>query len=70
MYVCTLRYGLELIRIQGGIREALSDLKSSHPHLKAVCMGTRSTDPHSGDHVCVWHDMMLEFTRVASVTHK
>ncbi len=42
------RYGLDVIRIKGSIRDALSELKSSHPHLKAVCMGTRSTDPHSG----------------------
>ncbi|XP_064383362.1 FAD synthase-like isoform X2 [Halichondria panicea] len=43
----SLRYGLDVIRIKGSIRDALSELKSSHPHLKAVCMGTRSTDPHS-----------------------
>ena len=43
------RYGLEVIRIKGSIRNALSDLKISHPRLKAVCMGTRHTDPHSGE---------------------
>ena len=43
------RYGLELIHLSGSIRHALSDLKTSHPQLKAVCMGTRHTDPYSGD---------------------
>ena len=42
-----------MIRIPGGIREALSQLKASHPQLKAVCMGTRRTDPYSGVCVCV-----------------
>ena len=45
----TCRYGLELIRVSGSIQHALSVLKSSHPNLKAVCMGTRHTDPYSGD---------------------
>ena len=46
-YMC--RYGLELIHLSGSIRHALSDLKTSRPQLKAVCMGTRHTDPYSGD---------------------
>ena len=43
------RYGLELIQVSGSIRHALSTLKETHPQLKAVCMGTRYTDPYSGD---------------------
>ena len=47
---CTAcRYGLELIQVSGSIQHALSLLKSSHPQLKAVCMGTRHTDPYSSD---------------------
>ena len=42
-------YPLELVRIQGvGIREALCQLKTSHPQLKAIVMGSRRTDPFSG----------------------
>jgi hypothetical protein len=43
------RYGLELIQVSGSIQQALSQLKSSHPQLKAVCMGTRHTDPYSSN---------------------
>ena len=46
-YAC--RYGLELIQVSGSIQHALSQLKSSHPQLKAVCMGTRHTDPYSSN---------------------
>ena len=46
---CIFRYGLELIQVSGSIQDALSQLKSSHPQLKAVCMGTRHTDPHSSN---------------------
>ena len=46
---CTCRYSLELIQVSGSIQHALSQLKSSHPQLKAVCMGTRHTDPYSSD---------------------
>ena len=48
-------FGLKVIRVSGGIKYALSGLKSSHPDLKAICMGTRRTDPHSGEeyvHAC------------------
>lgn len=37
-----------MVQISGGIKEALSELRISRPELKAVCMGTRRTDPHSG----------------------
>ena len=47
LYIC--RYGLELIQVSGSIQHALSQLKSSHPQLKAVCMGTRHTDPYSSE---------------------
>ena len=49
MYTYTCRYGLELIQVSGSIQHALSQLKSSHPQLKAVCMGTRHTDPYSSN---------------------
>ena len=42
------RYGLEVIKIPGVIKEALKKLKSSHPKIKAVFMGTRKTDPKAG----------------------
>lgn len=43
------RYSLHLERIVGlGIRDALSQLKTSHPQFKAIMMGTRRSDPFSG----------------------
>ena len=41
------RYNLEMITIEGRIKDALGDLKQQHPEIKAVVMGTRRTDPHS-----------------------
>lgn len=41
------RYNLELITITGRIKDALGELNSKDPALKAVVMGTRRTDPHS-----------------------
>jgi FAD synthetase len=44
------RYSLDLVRISGlGMRDALCQLKQSHPHLKAIMMGTRHTDPFSSE---------------------
>ena len=43
-----IRFDLELIDIQKPMREALEHLKSTHPEIKAIVMGTRSTDPHGG----------------------
>ena len=45
---CCCRLGLDVVQIPGNIRQALSELKTCRPELKAVCMGTRRTDPHSG----------------------
>ncbi|XP_076450575.1 FAD synthase-like [Babylonia areolata] len=42
------RYHLELIRYEGRIKENLASLKQGHPDVKAVLMGTRTTDPYSG----------------------
>ena len=43
------RYFLAPVRISGmGIKNALCQLKQSHPHFKAIMMGTRHTDPFSG----------------------
>lgn len=46
---CRTRYGLELITLNGRIKEVLGELKSKAPVVKAVLMGTRRTDPHSSD---------------------
>ena len=40
-------YQMELIKIDGPIKEALNQLKSSHPDVQCVIMGTRLTDPNS-----------------------
>ena len=43
------RYSLDPVQISGlGIKDALCQLKHSHPHFKAIMMGTRRTDPYSG----------------------
>ncbi|XP_067878854.1 FAD synthase [Heterodontus francisci] len=41
------RYHLQIYTVCGNIKEALTDLKTQHPHIKAVLMGTRRTDPYS-----------------------
>lgn len=41
------RYHLDLITIDGRIRDAMSELKVIRPEIRAVIMGTRSTDPNS-----------------------
>ncbi|XP_013410704.1 FAD synthase isoform X2 [Lingula anatina] len=41
------RYGLQLLRYDGRIKECLGELKKDCPHIKAVVMGTRRTDPYS-----------------------
>ncbi len=46
---CVERYDLDLIRIDGPIKESLFQLKSSHPEIECVIMGTRSTDPYSSN---------------------
>lgn len=38
---------MELISVQGNIRQALSEVQERKPELKAVLMGTRSSDPSS-----------------------
>lgn len=41
------RYDLELISVEGSIRQALNDVQERRPGLKAVLMGTRRSDPYS-----------------------
>ncbi|CAN9513599.1 unnamed protein product [Ophioblennius macclurei] len=41
------RYDLELISVEGNIRQALSEVQERRPELKAVLMGTRKSDPYS-----------------------
>ncbi|XP_048882578.1 FAD synthase isoform X1 [Brienomyrus brachyistius] len=43
----TKRYDLELISVEGSIREALGEVRESKPELRAVLMGTRRSDPYS-----------------------
>lgn len=41
------RYDLELISVEGSIRQALNEVQEKRPDLRAVLMGTRRTDPYS-----------------------
>ena len=41
------RYDLDLISVEGSIRQALSEVQERHTELKAVLMGTRHSDPYS-----------------------
>ena len=52
--ICLCRYALEVIKIPGVIKEALKKLKSSHPQITAIFMGTRRTDPKAGASY-LWH---------------
>ena len=44
---CCNLYRLDIITVTGRIKDALVELKSSHPNIEAVLMGTRHSDPHS-----------------------
>ena len=46
---CVQQYDLDLIRIDDRIKEALFQLKQSHPDIQCIIMGTRLTDPYSSD---------------------
>ncbi|XP_053536297.1 FAD synthase isoform X2 [Ictalurus punctatus] len=41
------RYELDLIAVEGNIRQALNEVQEKRPELRAVLMGTRRTDPYS-----------------------
>lgn len=41
----TKRYNLNLITVQGNIKSALQGLKTTHPKIKAILLGTRRHDP-------------------------
>ncbi|KAL2084200.1 hypothetical protein ACEWY4_019718 [Coilia grayii] len=41
------RYNLDLISVEGSIRQALSEVQEKRPELRAVLMGTRHSDPYS-----------------------
>ncbi|XP_071548027.1 FAD synthase-like isoform X3 [Panulirus ornatus] len=43
------RYKLNLWRYNGPIKQGLEQLTIQKPHIKAILMGTRSTDPYSQD---------------------
>nr|CAD7392053.1 unnamed protein product [Timema cristinae] len=51
------RYELNLVTIPGPIKGALQKLLREKPHLKAVLMGTRRTDPYSE---CLKHFQMTD----------
>ncbi|CAF0735339.1 unnamed protein product [Rotaria sp. Silwood1] len=43
------RYDIDLIEIQGRMQDALNRLKSTHPEIQCLVMGTRLTDPYSSN---------------------
>ncbi|KAF4667662.1 3'-phosphoadenosine 5'-phosphosulfate sulfotransferase [Perkinsus chesapeaki] len=42
-------YNLDILRVVGGVKVGLEKVKEEHPEVKAIFMGTRSTDPYSAD---------------------
>ncbi|EER19529.1 FAD synthetase, putative [Perkinsus marinus ATCC 50983] len=42
-------YNLDIMRVVGGVKVGLERIKEEHPELKAIFMGSRSTDPFCGD---------------------
>ncbi|CAB1334581.1 unnamed protein product, partial [Coregonus sp. 'balchen'] len=46
-YAALKRYDLEIFSVEGSIRQALSEVQERRPELRAVCMGTRRSDPYS-----------------------
>ncbi|CAG9827745.1 unnamed protein product [Diabrotica balteata] len=47
--LCQIYYNLDIMVVRGGIKDALQEVLTTKPNLKACFMGTRRTDPHSGD---------------------
>lgn len=47
LYPVSHRYDLEIFSVEGSIRQALSEVQERRPELRAVCMGTRMSDPYS-----------------------
>eukprot|EP00117_Sycon_ciliatum_P044132 scpid40969/ scgid31877/ FAD synthase; FAD pyrophosphorylase; FMN adenylyltransferase; Flavin adenine dinucleotide synthase; Molybdenum cofactor biosynthesis protein-like region; FAD synthase region len=45
----TEKYNLELLTFEGSYKDALAWQLKSHPHIKAMLMGTRRTDPYAAD---------------------
>ena len=43
------KYSLELTTLEGGIKGAMTEYLTSRPNVKAVILGTRSTDPGNGN---------------------
>lgn len=43
------RYKLEMVHLNGRIKDSLGDLQTQHPEIKAVVMGTRLTDPYCSE---------------------
>ncbi|KAI4893489.1 hypothetical protein NFI96_022960, partial [Prochilodus magdalenae] len=41
------RYDLDLVSVEGSIKQALREVQERRPELRAVLMGTRRTDPYS-----------------------
>jgi FAD synthetase len=46
---CITHYNIDLIRINDRLKDALFQLKMSHPDIQCIMMGTRSTDPYSSN---------------------
>ena len=45
----SFRYNLNLIKLPGPIQTALTTLKDLDPCVEGILMGTRYSDPHTGD---------------------
>ena len=62
---CTLsvcRYDLDVITIDGKVRDGLWELKKRQPEIEAVIMGTRMTDPYSGTVVTNCYRSVLRYS--------
>ncbi|XP_026838110.1 probable FAD synthase isoform X2 [Drosophila erecta] len=43
---CVCNYGVELIQYEGSLKEALTHMSADMPRIRAVFVGSRSTDPY------------------------
>ena len=56
VFKCAHKYDMDLITIEGHLKQALCQFQNDFPNVKCLFMGTRCTDPHAQKEVCEYTD--------------